>query len=91
MSYILEYTNTFKKDIKKAAKRGLNIKLIETAIQLLEDTGLLPAEYKPHKLVSNYKGYWEAHIQPDWLLIWSIDKDKGVITLVRTGTHSDLF
>ena len=91
MSFTLEYTGSFRKDLKKAAKRGLNIELISTAIKLLETTGHLPTNYKPHKLVSNYKGYWECHIQPDWLLIWNIDTKEKIIRLIKTGTHSDLF
>jgi len=33
----------------------------------------------------------ECHIQPDWLLLWLIDEDEMLITLSRTGTHSDLY
>ena len=33
----------------------------------------------------------ECHIQPDWLLVYRYDNDVLVLTLSRTGTHSDLF
>ena len=33
----------------------------------------------------------ECHIEPDWLLIYQIDTARATVTLVRTGTHSDLF
>ncbi|MFN4764653.1 type II toxin-antitoxin system YafQ family toxin [Gillisia sp. Q332] len=46
---------------------------------------------KSHKLSGNYKGRWECHIKPDWLLIWKQDDTKKEIYLERTGTHSDLF
>lgn len=36
-------------------------------------------------------GYRECHIQPDWLLIYSINKNKLILTAFRTGSLSDLF
>ncbi|MBQ2986324.1 MAG: type II toxin-antitoxin system YafQ family toxin [Tyzzerella sp.] len=44
-----------------------------------------------HPLTGKWIGYRECHIQPDWLLIYHINKDVLVLTLSRTGTHSDLF
>ncbi|MBK9329068.1 MAG: type II toxin-antitoxin system YafQ family toxin [Sphingobacteriales bacterium] len=65
--------------------------LLLTAIEKLQTDGKLPANYKPHKLTGNYKGFWECHIRPDWLLIWLQNDTKKEITLTNTGTHSDLF
>jgi len=89
--YNLEYTGKFKKDVKKAEKRGLDITELKKVIVLLEKKGSVPKEYKPHKLKGNYKGFWECHIQPDWLLIWDQNESVRLISFVRTGTHSDLF
>ena len=33
----------------------------------------------------------QCHILPDWLLIYRIEDDVLVLTLARTGSHSDLF
>ena len=33
----------------------------------------------------------ECHIQPDWLLIYLKQESILTLTLVDTGTHSDLF
>lgn len=52
---------------------------------------MLPAKYRNHQLIGNYVGYMECHIRPDWLLIYKIEKNKLILTLSRTGTHSDLF
>ena len=57
----------------------------------LQNTGNVPAKTKPYKLTGNYKGFWECHIQPDWLLVWFQNDATRVIELTRTGTHSDLF
>ena len=49
------------------------------------------AEYRPHKLQGKYKGCWECHINPDWLLVWEQDDRQLRLILVDTGSHSDLF
>ena len=67
------------------------MKLITDAMDLLEANGSLPPKYRPHKLSGNLHGIWECHIQPDWLLIYKIQNDSLILTLTRTGTHSDLF
>lgn len=89
--YDIEYTTQFKKDFRKAVKRGLKVDLLEKVISLLEQDGKLPFIYKPHKLKGNYAGLWECHIQPDWLLLWDQSDTLRLITLIRTGTHSDMF
>ena len=61
----LVYTNRFKKDIKRLQRRGVNMDAFKSVIVILEGSGALPLEYKPHKLSGNYAGYWEAHIKPD--------------------------
>ena len=61
------------------------MELINSIFLLLEKDGFLPAKFKPHKLTGNFKGSWECHIQPDWLLIWLLDesdKPKKVIRLL---------
>jgi len=87
----LVFTNKFKKDITLLQKRGYNMELIKNAILILEETGTLSSTYSPHKLSGNYSGYWEAHLKPDWLIIWKFVVDEKQIWLTRTGSHSDLF
>lgn len=89
--YRLEQTVKFKKDIKAAKKRGLDMRLLDEVVTHLVEKGILPQKNKAHKLTGNYKGFWECHIQPDWLLVWEQDDTIRLITLTRTGTHSDLF
>ena len=85
------YTNKFKKDVKLALKRNLKLALIQEVINTLELFGELPKKFKPHKLKGDYNGLWECHIQPDWILIWEQSDSLKIISLFRTGTHSDLF
>ncbi len=85
------WTNQFKKDYKLAMKRHLDIELLDNVIRKLANDKPLSAQNKDHALTGNWLGYRECHIQPDWLLVYRLEKDLLILTLVRTGTHSDLF
>lgn len=89
--YAIEYTGSFKKDYKRCVKRNLDISLLRHVVNLLAETGTLPQKYNPHRLSGKYNGFWECHIQPDWLLIWQQEDDVLRLLFSRTGTHSDLF
>ena len=89
--FLIDYAGSFKKDYKRIQKRGHNMQLLNDALALLSETGTLPEQYRPHKLVGKYKGYWEAHIEPDWLIIWERKEAELVLIMMYTGTHSDLF
>ncbi len=89
--YSIDYTNRFKKDLKRCQKRGLDLQLILDVIALLKTTGTLPMSYRPHKLSGNRDGQWECHIEPDWLMIWEQNDMELTLLFLQTGTHSDLF
>ena len=89
--YSIKLTSRFKKDYKQVIKRGLKIELLDKIIELLSLGETLPEENKDHPLVGNWVGHRECHIESDWLLIYYVEKDTLVLTLVCTGTHSDLF
>ena len=91
MSLTIELTNRFNKDYKKCIRRGLDISKLDNVIGLLKEQIPLPYNNQDHMLVGDLDGYRECHIQPDWLLIYLIDLENMVVTLYRTGTHSDLF
>ena len=84
-------TNQFKKDYKSAIKRHLNIDLLDDIIRKLSSGETLPEKNRDHALTGNWSGHRACHIQPDWLLVYRIEDDVLVLTLARTGTHSDLF
>ena len=89
--YTVKPTTQFKKDYKRAMKRGLKIELLEKVVELLAMGEALPEKNRDHELSGNWVGHRECHIQPDWLLVYRIEDDVLVLTLTRTGTHSDLF
>ena len=89
--YVVKFTTQFRKDYKLAMKRGLKIELLERVIMLLASGEALPEKNKDHALTGNWVGHRECHILPDWLLVYRVEDDVLVLTLTRTGTHSDLF
>ena len=91
MNREIVWTSRFKKDYKLAMKRNLNINLLDDIIRALSRGETLPEKNKDHELTGNWAGHRECHITGDWLLIYRIDDDVLVLTLARTGTHSDLF
>lgn len=86
----IEYGTTFKKDYKRMMKRGAPASKLNAVLTLLMNNEPLPARNRPHLLSGEWKGFWECHIEPDWLLIYDLD-NPDVLALYRTGTHSDLF
>ena len=91
MKYDLVLTGKFKKGLKLAKKRGLDIKLLEDIVDKLQNGIPLEEKHRDHELKGKFKGFRECHIQPDWLLMYLIEDDVLTLTLVDTGTHSDMF
>ncbi|MGM9762456.1 MAG: type II toxin-antitoxin system YafQ family toxin [Candidatus Cryptobacteroides sp.] len=89
--YSIDFTNRFKKDLKRCQKRGLDINLVREVISILSEKGVLPAKYKPHKLTGSHIEEWECHIKPDWLLVWEQNDMELRLLFMYTGTHADLF
>lgn len=87
----VKFTTQFRKDYKLAMKRGLRIALLEEVVERLAMGEPLPEKNRDHALTGDWVGHRECHIQPDWLLVYRIEDDVLVLTLARTGTHSDLF
>ena len=91
MNRDIVWTTQFKKDYKLALKRHLNIELLDNVIRSLSRGEALPEKNKDHALTGDWVGHRECHILTDWLLIYRLEEDVLVLTLTRTGTHSDLF
>jgi mRNA interferase YafQ len=84
-------SSKFRKDLKRARRRGKDLEKLKTPVGLLLAQKPLPERYRDHRLAGPYAGYRDCHIEPDWLLIYKVDLQGGTLTLVRTGTHADLF
>ena len=84
-------TNQFRKDVKRAERRGKDLGKLRAALDLLIEGEPLPPEYRDHPLRGNFAGSRDCHIEPDWLLIYTLTEGGAHVRLERTGTHSDLF
>ena len=84
-------TSQFKKDVKRAEKRGKNLAKLKVALDRLIDGEPLPPEYRDHPLRGDFAGSRDCHIEPDWILIYTLTEQGARVRFERTGTHSDLF
>jgi mRNA interferase YafQ len=83
------FSRRFEKDVALLTRRGYKMEKLSQVMQRLAEGGALEDRFKDHPLRGNYEGFRECHIEPDWLLIYSLtEKD---LRLTRTGTHADLF
>ena len=85
----VSFTSPLKKDYKLCKKRGYNMELIQSVIDILAIPEALPEKNRDHNLTGNYANKRECHILSDWLLVYRIEGSE--LVLYRTGTHSDLF
>ena len=79
----------FRKDVKRAQKRGKDVAKLKTVILLLVEDAELEPRYRDHPLKGEWLGYRDLHVEPDWVLLYRVTEDE--VRLARTGTHSDLF
>ena len=89
--YEIIYSTKFKKDYKTCQKRNLDISLLQNIVIKLANAQELEFNNFDHKLSGEYRDCRECHIKPDWLLIYKINESQNILSLVRTGTHTDLF
>ena len=84
-------SNRFRRDLKLAAKRRLDLSLLRQVVNTLAGQKPLEQHYHDHELTGDYAGFRECHIQPDWLLVYRVEAQELELFLFRTGTHADLF
>jgi mRNA interferase YafQ len=58
-------TSQFKKDVKRAEKRGQNLARLKVVLERLMAGEPLPAAFKDHPLRGNFAGSRDCHIDPD--------------------------
>ena len=89
--YQVKFTTAYKKAYKLMKKREIDISLLDEVVDLLCQGRHLEERYRDHGLTGDLAGFRECHIKPDWLLIYLIENDVLTLTLIDTGSHSDLF
>ena len=91
MKYRVSQTAQFRKDYKRISKRHYDVSLLHEVVAKLANGETLSAKHKDHALTGEFKGFRECHITPDWLLVYRKFESTLILSLLRTGTHSDLF
>jgi len=90
MTKELRRTTRFKKDYKREKKTHGDLDdLLKPVLQLLLEGKVLPEKMKDHPLSGDWKDHRDCHIKPDLVLIYCIDNEA--VTVVRMGSHSELF
>jgi mRNA interferase YafQ len=70
-------------------RRGKDLASLRRLLDLLIAGNPLPQEYKDHPLRGEFSGSRDCHIEPDWVLIYTLEENH--VRFERTGTHSDIF
>ncbi len=83
------YSKRFERDVRRMMKRGNDPERLKSVVRMLVHQETLDERYKNHPLKGDYKGCYDCHIRPDWILIYRIEEE--IIQFVRTGSHADLF
>jgi mRNA interferase YafQ len=84
-------TGQFKKDVKLAGRRGKDLAKLKVVLDLLIEAVPLPRKYQDHPLRGRFAGSRDCHIEPDWVMIYTLTEDDTHVRFERTGRHSDLF
>ena len=90
MKYGVRKTSRYKKSLKRMLKRGKDISKIVEVVRILAMGKTLPPHYKDHALSGDLAGLRDCHVENDWGLFYKIEGNILILTLVDTGTHSDL-
>jgi mRNA interferase YafQ len=89
MSLVPVYTKQFEKDLKRCQRRNKRIEKFKLVAETLIAGDELDSIHRDHKLIGNFVGRRECHLESDWLLIYKLEEDR--IIFERMGTHADLF
>jgi mRNA interferase YafQ len=88
--YRAKRTSQFKKDLKRLIRQGKDMDRLGEVVEALIAGRTLDAKHKDHALSNDWRGFRDCHIEPDWLLIYKKENDILVLTLTRSGSHSEL-
>ena len=84
-------SKSFRKDEKLAKKQNLDLSKLDFVINQLANHKQLDPKYYDHKLSGSFSSFRECHIEPDWILVYSIIDQFLELYLFRTGSHSNIF
>ena len=87
------FTRRFERDFRRLKKQlpadALDYETLEYVFELLQRGTSLPSPFREHSLGREYTGFFECHVDADWLLVYRVTRTR--IVFHRTGRHRDLF
>lgn len=89
MALQLHRSSRFKGDVIRVSRRGENMTVLHTALQLLCDGQPLPAQYQDSALPQLGPGVRIITLGTDWLLLYRVTETE--LQLIRTGPEAELF
>jgi mRNA interferase YafQ len=89
MVLALRTTTAFERDLRRVGRQGKDLDKLQTIVDRLQAQEPLPARCHPHPLRGNWAGFWDCHVEPDWVLLYKVTDEA--LVLVRTGSHAALF
>jgi mRNA interferase YafQ len=96
---VIDWSNRFKRDYKRESKtyrqQALD-NMLDACFDYLQTDEPLPANYRDHALLGEWKNCRDCHLCPDLILIYAKvnGNDEGkddFLILLRLGSHSELF
>ena len=91
MKYTVKPTPQFRRDYRRARRQGVDPGPLDDLIRRLAAGETLPPESRDRPLSGALTGYRECTVQPDRLLVYRIDGEALVLTLLRTGSRGELY
>jgi mRNA interferase YafQ len=85
----LRFAGAFRRDLKRIKRRGYRLDALDAIVTAIRRGQRLASSARAHPLQGEWRGYWECHVAPDWLVIYKVTDEE--VLLARTGTHADLF
>ena len=83
------FTRQFDKDVKRMRRRAENLEKLKIIIRSLIAEESLDPISRDHKLIGNWKGRRECHIESNWLLIYKIEENRIIFVSYSNFLASD--
>ena len=82
-------TNQFRKDLKRGKRQGRDFEKVRLVLEKLAVPEPLPPEFRDHKLKGEWRDFRACHLEPDWMLIYTITDFE--LRPTGLGSHTELF
>ena len=83
-------TTHYRRDLKRELKTDPDLlNQLNIVLTLMRTRQPLPERLRDHRMWGEYRAFRDLHIRPDLILVYMPSKSE--LTLVRIGSHSELF